>query len=171
MIEVSVDSIRVSLMSQHRVVVLRDIASPRYLPIWIGPAEAEAIAAELQGVRAPRPMTHDLLKNVLTHLGAHVTHITVDSLRGDTFYARIFLEVEGEISDIDSRPSDAIALAVRSQAPIYVSDEVLRHAGMEPEAGMTLDEDDKLAPYREFVDSLDLKLPGDEDAQADKDAR
>jgi hypothetical protein len=170
MIEVKVDSIRVSLMSQHRVVVLRDIASPRYLPIWIGPSEAEAIAAELQGIRAPRPMTHDLFKNALTHLGAQITHITVTTLRGDTFYARIFIEVSGEMTDLDSRPSDAIALAVRARAPIYVSDEVLLQAGMEPEAGISIDEDDKLAPYREFVDSLDLNLPGDEDVQTGKDA-
>jgi bifunctional DNase/RNase len=170
MIEVKVDSIRVSLMSQHRVVVLRDIASPRYLPIWIGPSEAEAIASELQGMRAPRPMTHDLLKNALAHLGAQIMHVTVTSLRGDTFYARIFLDVGGKISDLDSRPSDAIALAVRAQAPIYVSDEVLRTAGMEPESGISIDEDDKLAPYRDFVDSLDVKLPGDEDTQTGRGA-
>jgi hypothetical protein len=167
MIEVKVDSIRVSLMSQHRVVVLRDIASPRYLPIWIGPAEAESIAAELQGVRAPRPMTHDLFKNALTHLGAHITQVTITMLRGDTFYARIYMQVDREMTDIDSRPSDAIALAVRARAPIYVSDEVFRAAGMEPEEGIVLDEDDKLAPYREFVDSLDLKLPGEDDAPKD----
>lgn len=169
MIEVRVDSIRVSLVSAHRVVVLRDTSSPRYLPIWIGPFEAEAIAAELQGVRAPRPMTHDLLKNVLAHLGAQVTHVLITSLRGDTFYARIFLDAAGQITDIDSRPSDAIALAVRTQSPIFVAEEVLAQAGLEPDPGIRLDEEDKLAPYREFVENLDLDLPGDENPETDKD--
>lgn len=170
MIEVRVDSIRVSLVSQHRVVVLRDVASPRYLPIWIGPFEAEAIAAELQGLRAPRPMTHDLLKSVLAHLGAQVTHVLITSLRGDTFYARIFLDVGGQVTDIDSRPSDAIALAVRTQSPIFVAEEVLAQAGLEPDPGISLDEEDKLAPYRDFVESLNLDLPDDENPETDEDA-
>jgi len=163
MIEVTVSSVRISLMSQHRVVVLKDAATSQYLPIWIGPFEAEAITAELQGVRVPRPMTHDLLRNVITQLGAQVTHVAVTALRADTFFARIYLDAGGQEVEVDSRPSDAIALAVRAAVPIYVSESVLAEAGMEPEAGLSLDEDDKLAPYREFVEKLDL--PGAESTE------
>lgn len=165
MIEVTVDSVRVSLFSQHRVVVLRDVTSLRYVPIWIGPFEAEAIAFELQGKRAPRPMTHDLLHNVITSLGAVISHVVVTELRNDTFYARIFLESDGQRLEVDARPSDAIAVAVRAGAAVYVSDDVMAQAGLVPEAGLDVEEDDGLAPYRDFVESLDLDLPGEEDSR------
>ncbi len=167
MIEVVVDSVRVSLFSQHRVVVLKDVVSSRYVPIWIGPFEAEAIAFELQGKRAPRPMTHDLLQDIVSSLGAVVSHVLVTELRNDTFYARIFLEDDGRRVEVDSRPSDAIALAVRSEAAIYVSDDVMAQAGLVPEPGLDIEEEDKLAPYRDFVESLDLELPGSEESDED----
>jgi bifunctional DNase/RNase len=166
MIEVTVESVRVSLMSQHRVVVLKDKESPRYLPIWIGPFEAEAITIELQGVRVPRPMTHDLLRNVIVQLGARISQVAVTDLKDDTFYACVFLEVNGDQMTVDSRPSDAIALAVRAGASILVADEVMEQAGLEPEPGIDLEgEEEKLAPYRDFVESLDVNLPDDEESE------
>ncbi len=164
MIEVVVDSVRVSLVSQHRVVVLKDVVSARYVPIWIGPFEAEAIAFALQGKHAPRPMTHDLLRNMISHLGAAVSHVVVTELRDDTFHARIVLVENGRQTEVDARPSDAIALAVRADAAIYVSEDVMARAGLVPEAGLDIEEQDKLAPYRDFVESLDIDLPEDEDS-------
>ena len=113
MVELTIESIRVSLMNYQRVVILRDKSSDRYLPIWIGAAEADAIAVQLQEVAVARPLTHDLLRSVIDTLGAHVNHVIVNDLSNDTFYARIVLDVNGGSMEIDSRPSDAIALAVR----------------------------------------------------------
>ena len=117
MIEVKIDSIRVSLMSQHRVVVLKDVDTDRYLPIWIGPFEADAITIQLQGVQVARPLTHDLLKSVIDEMGATISHVMVNELKNDTFFARIVMDVNGQSMEIDARPSDAIALAVRANAP------------------------------------------------------
>ena len=115
MIEVTIDSIRVSLMSQHRIVVLKEIDAERFLAIWIGPDTAEAITMQLQEVSVARPMTHDLLKNTITEMGAKISHIMINALRNDVFYAQIVLDIEGKSIEIDSRPSDALALAVRSE--------------------------------------------------------
>ncbi|MFP3853262.1 MAG: bifunctional nuclease family protein, partial [Anaerolineales bacterium] len=109
MVEVEIDSIRVSLMSQHRIVILKDTMSERFLPIWIGPYEAEAITVSLQEMEVARPLTHDLLRNVLQTLGAEVQRVNITELRDDVFYARIIVEVDGETLEIDSRPSDALA--------------------------------------------------------------
>lgn len=164
MIEVSVDSIRVSLISQHRVVVLRELESDRYLPIWIGPCEADAITIALQGVEIPRPLTHDLLKRVVDEMGGNISHILVNDLREDTFYARIVMDVNGRHSEIDSRPSDAIALAVRADVPIYIVEDVMERAGVEPteeeeipdDVSLTPEEEEKLDVFRDFVETLDL---------------
>ena len=159
MIEVTVDSVRASLMSQHRVVVLRELTSSRYLPIWVDPAVAEAITTELQGVAAPRPMTQDLLRNVLEDLGAQVEYIVVDEIRSEVFIATIVLKFDGRTITIDARPSDAIALAVRTRSTIYVDDEVMQSASLTPEPGIPMDAEgtgDGLAPYREFLESLDI---------------
>jgi hypothetical protein len=158
MIEVKVDSIRVSLMSEHRVIVLKAVDKERYLPIWIGPYEAEAIAIKLKGVNIARPLTHDLLKNVIGKLEGDISHILVNDLRDDTFYALITVKVNGRLLEIDSRPSDAIALAVRADAPIFVADEVMRRAGILPEDDIieTGVEDEDLSAFRDFVDSLNL---------------
>src|SRR4030042_707861 len=126
----SIESIRVSLMNYQRVVILKEKASDRYLPIWIGPAEADAIAVRLQDVSVARPLTHDLLRSVIDALGARVNCIVVNDLSNDTFYARIVLDVDGKSLEIDSRPSDAIALAVRAQVPIYAEESVLEKAGV-----------------------------------------
>ena len=175
MVEVTIDSIRVSLMSQHRVVVLKEIDTERYLAIWIGPDTAEAIHMHLQSVAVARPMTHDLLKNVVTEMGATVSHIIINDLRNEVFYAQIVLDIDGRNIDIDSRPSDALALAVRANAKIFVNNEVMEKASIVPETGIDLDaepsnfefgqlqeetsgtkEDENLDAFRDFVDSLDL---------------
>ena len=111
--EMQIDSIRLSIMNYQRVVILKDKSSDRYLPIWIGPAEAESIAVKLQDMATPRPLTHDLLNLVITSLGGSVSHIVVSDLLDDTFYAKIHIQLNGNTYEIDCRPSDAIALAVR----------------------------------------------------------
>jgi len=157
MIKVTVDSIRVSLMSEHRVIVLKDINAERYLPIWIGPVEAEAIAIRLQNRRYPRPLTHDLLNNVIAEMGGEVNHIVVNDMRNETYYARIFVNLGDEQLEIDSRPSDAIALAVRANAAIFVEERVMAEAGITPEESIEEDVDvEDLAAFREFVNDLDL---------------
>lgn len=168
MIEVTIDSIRVSLLSQNRIVVLKEEHSERFLPIWIGPFEADAITLQLQGMEAPRPLTHDLLKSVIETLGAEVLHIVINSLERNTYFARIVLDMNGETMEIDSRPSDAIALAVRVSVPIYVAEEVMEQAGMMPEEEMSLSEEgerrseysesstEDLGAFKDFVEGLDL---------------
>ena len=156
MIEVTVDSIRASLMSQHRVVILKDVDDERYLPIWIGPFEAEAITLELQQVELTRPLTHDLLKAVITGMGARVSHILVNELRNDTFYACIVLDNNGHSLEIDSRPSDAIALAVRAKAPIFVAESVMEKAAITPDEGISCSDEKTLSVFRDFVETLDL---------------
>ena len=133
MVEVTIDSVRVSLMSQHRVVVLREIDGERFLPIWIGPFEADAITIELQGVEVARPLTHDLLKSLINLLGAEVQRVVINDLNNDTFYARIVLDVDGDDIEVNSRPSDAIALAVRCSVPVLVADHVMDKASIMPE--------------------------------------
>lgn len=166
MIEVIIDSIRVSLMSQHRVVVLKDVNSERYLPIWIGPCEAEAITVKLQDMPTPRPLTHDLLKSVIQELGGRVVHILISDLRQDVYYARIVVDVAGEQLEIDSRPSDAIALAVRVSAPIFVSETVMDRAATEPDEDVEKEaasetpasevDESRLSAFADFVDTLDF---------------
>lgn len=157
MIQVTVDSIRASLMSQHRVVILKEVDSERYLPIWIGPFEAEAITLELQQVELARPLTHDLLQAVITAVGARVSHVLVNELRDDTFYARIVLDNNGQPLEIDSRPSDSIALAVRAKAPIFVAEPVMERAAITPDEGIGPSPDEaELSVFRDFVETLDL---------------
>ena len=157
MIEVKVDSIQVSLMSEHRVIILKDINVERYLPIWIGPYEAEAIALRLRNIEVARPLTHDLLNNVISKMGGEVSHIIVNDLHDDTFYACINVNVNGHKLEIDSRPSDAIALAVRANTPIFVEEDVMAQAGITPEVDVSEDADDEtLSAFRDFVDGLDL---------------
>ena len=168
MIEVSIDSIRVSLMSQHRVVVLKEVDSNRYLPIWIGPFEADAITLQLQGVQVARPLTHDLLKGVIDKMGATISHVMVTELKNDTFFAQIIMDVDGKSIEIDSRPSDAIALAVRVKAPLFVAEEVMNSASIVPETSLeeagiqgdaepiSEEEEESLSAFRDFIDELDL---------------
>ena len=157
MIEVKIDSIQVSLTSEHRVIILKDIKTERYLPIWIGPYEADAITIRLQSVEVSRPLTHDLLKNVIGEMGGEVSHIVVGDLRNDTFYARISVKINGRQLRIDSRPSDAIALAVRVNVPIFVEEDVMAQAGITPETDVSEEADvEELSAFRDFISNLDL---------------
>jgi bifunctional DNase/RNase len=133
MLEVAIDSIRVSLMSQQRIVILRERNAERYLPIWIGVYEAESITIALQEVEVARPLTHDLMKNIFTELNARIVQVEVVALKDDTFYGNIVAEVNGRTLNIDSRPSDALAIAVRSHVPILVAKSVMDVAGIIPE--------------------------------------
>jgi len=162
MTEVVVDSVRASLISPHRMVILRDIDQDRYLPIWIGSYEADSITIELLGKTVPRPQTHDLLKLVIDAMGARVSHVLVNDLRDDTFFATIIIDMNGQKVEVDSRPSDAISLAVRVKAPLFVADGVMERAGIVPEEGILEMEgkgassEEDLSAFRDFVDSLDL---------------
>mgnify|MGYP001074447372 FL=1 len=158
MIEVEIDSIRVSLMSEHRVIVLKALENELYLPIWIGPYEAEAIAIRLKNVDISRPLTHDLLNNVIGEMGGDISHILVNDLRDDTFYAVISVSINGTTLEIDSRPSDAIALAVRAGVPIFVAETVMERASITPEDDITegAEDDEELSAFRDFVEGLDL---------------
>ena len=154
MFEMVIDSIRVSLMNYKRVVILKEKHSKRYLPMWIGTNEAEAIALKLEDVSVPRPMTHDLLCNSIESLGAKLDHVVVwDVNHEDTFMAKIVIDFKGDLIEIDSRPSDALALAVRTNAPIYAEDKVLDKAGLE------LDKNDQeLSSTETYADTKDKKL-------------
>ena len=172
--EMVIDSIRVSLVNYQRVVILKEKDSDRYLPIWIGAPEADSIAVKLQDVTVPRPLTHDLLGSVISSLGAGLVHISVTNIENDTFYATLFIRQDGKTVEVDSRPSDAIALAVRAQVPIYVSDEVLDKAGvMLDESGKPLlseegergaqspkvkeEELRRMSAFTEFINTLNLE--------------
>jgi len=165
MVEMSVESVRINLATNQRVVILKDAQGDRYLFIWIASAEAYSIAMELQGTAPQRPLTHDLLKTVIGELGGKLVSIIVSDLSEDIFYARLVLDANGRHVEIDSRPSDAIALAVRAKVPIYVAESVLDHAGVrlqneevEEEVApskATKEERDNLEVYREFINSLD----------------
>ena len=130
MLAMEIDSIRVSLMNYQRVVILKEKDAERYLPIWIGSPEADAIAVKLQDVSVPRPLTHDLLGSVITNLGGRVDHVIVSDLLNDTFFAKLVIARDENKVEVDCRPSDAIAIAVRSHVPIYVEDGVLDKAGI-----------------------------------------
>ncbi|HSM57566.1 MAG TPA: bifunctional nuclease family protein [Candidatus Sulfomarinibacteraceae bacterium] len=158
MIEVVIDSIRISLVSQHRIVMLKDIDSEQQLAIWIGPCEAEAITIELQNTEVARPLTHDLLKQAIEEMGGSISHILINDLRNQVFYATLFVDVDGELKEIDCRPSDSIALAVRAKAPIFVEEHVMEDAGIQPEPDLQeeVDEDESLDAFSDFVDTLDF---------------
>lgn len=166
-VEMNIESIRVSIMNYQRVVILKEKEAERYLPIWIGAAEADAIAVRLQEVSVARPLTHDLLKSAIDSLGGQVTSIIVNDLANDTFFARIMVDVNGRQLEIDSRPSDAIALAVRARVPIYAEESVLERAGvlLDQDDGSTSGEEHKrvdaeeierMSAFRDFIESLDL---------------
>ena len=161
----TIESIRVSMLNYQRVVILKEKAAERYLPIWIGPAEADAIAVKLQEYQVPRPLTHDLLGNIIGALGAAVSSIIVCDLQNDTFFAKIVLAFNGNQIEIDSRPSDAIALAVRVKVPIFAEEIVLEKAGIiiDPETGKPApareippEELERMSAFRDFIEGLDL---------------
>jgi uncharacterized protein len=183
MVEVVIDSLRVSLTNQQRVVVLHQKDSENYLPIWIGPYEAESITIALQEVEVSRPLTHDLLRNVFQKLQARIMRIEIYNLKDDVFFAHILVDSQNEIITIDSRPSDAIALAVRAHVPIYVDVDVMERAGIKPDQDVTEESDSesqegelaeaetdktdsvsqkRLSIFEDFLNGLDIDHPGDE---------
>lgn len=172
MIETVVESIRVSLVTQHRVVILKEVSGERHLPIWIGPFEAEAIAMELQSMVSARPLPYDLMKTIVNDMGGVIQQVLVTDLAQDVFYARIIIDQSGKRIEIDSRPSDAIALAVRVKVPIMVDETVMDKAGvtLDPEGeadGETAPERERtgedvpagsdLSVFRDFINSLDFE--------------
>jgi bifunctional DNase/RNase len=189
MLEVVIDSIRVSLMSQQRIVILREKDTERYLPIWIGVYEAESITIALQEVEVARPLTHDLLANVINQLDARVLRVEVVALRDDTFYGNIVAEKEGNQLNIDSRPSDALAIAVRAHVPILVARSVMESAGIIPEEDLqeqpaeetkpaqpakpaspepeTEGSEDRLSVFQDFLEGLDLDDSEENDEEND----
>jgi bifunctional DNase/RNase len=156
MVEVTVDRILLNPIAEYRVVMLKEVGAERYLPIFIGPCEADAIAIRLRGHKHPRPLTHDLLQNTITQMGGEVSRIVVNDMRNDTYFARIVVHTNGQEMDIDSRPSDAIALAVRCEAPIFVEEAVMEHS-ITPEQDMSAEaEGEDATAFQEFVNNLDL---------------
>jgi uncharacterized protein len=141
-------------------ILLKEISGIRRLPIIIGAFEAQAIALEIEGIKPPRPLTHDLLKQVIDNLGASIIEVIVDELRENTFYAKIILEMSSMTNEIDSRPSDAIALAVRAQAPIYVSESVMQIAAFVPS-----DENDKESITKEDIEKDEESVPMSKEAK------
>lgn len=148
MMELVIDSIRVSLLNHQRVVILKQKDTDRYLPIWIGPPEADAIAVRLQEVAVPRPLTHDLLHNSIKDLGGEIDHIVISSMENDTFFATIVVRQGDKTVEIDARPSDALALAVRAGAQIFAAPEVMEKCGvrLDKESGLAIVGTDDDAP-------------------------
>jgi uncharacterized protein len=181
MVEVVIDSIRVSLTNQQRIIILKEIDRERYLPIWIGPYEAEAITISLQEVEIARPQTHDLLKNIIHQLGAQLMRVEVISIRDDVFYGNLVIETNGTTFNIDSRTSDAFALAVRTHVPIFVAYDIMENDGIIPEKDLqaenplleeTIDSgepesEDRLSVFEDFLQNLEIdegpEEPGDEE--------
>ena len=153
-VEMKIRGLTMDPVTQMPIVVLKDVNGNTVLPIWVGIFEANAIALEIEKVSTPRPMTHDLLKTVLMGLEAGVRKVVVSDLREDTFYAVIWLEKDGELISVDSRPSDALALALRLDCPIYVEDAVLKNSKMTS----TVNEKVQSEELRKWLENL-----GDED--------
>jgi bifunctional DNase/RNase len=188
MIEVQIDSVRVHLMTPQRLVVLKQIGSERYLPIWVGPYEAEAITVALQEVEMIRPLTHDLLKNVFGAFNARIKRIEIIKLQNEIFYGNIVAEVDGREVNVDSRPSDAIALSVRAHVPILVHHTVMEEAGIIPEQDIPDEEmetpetkeaavpplspegTERLSVFEDFLEKLQFDKPDDKDKPDDDDA-
>ena len=183
LIEVQIDSVRVHLMTPNRLVVLKEVNAERYLPIWVGPYEAEAITIALQEVEMSRPLTHDLLKNVFTQLNARILRVEVVKLENDTYYGTIVADVNGGEIHVDSRSSDAIALAVRAHVPILVHPSVMEKASIQPEedmsqesippeknepAPLTQEGVERLSVFENFLEKLDFDKP-DESTDQDDD--
>ncbi|MBC7877288.1 MAG: bifunctional nuclease family protein [Anaerolineales bacterium] len=171
MIEVVIDSIRVHLMAPQRVVVLKQLNTERYLTIWVGPYEAEAITVALQEIEKVRPLTHDLIKNIFGAFNARVIRVEIIKLQDDIFYGNIVADVDGHEVNVDSRPSDAIAIAVRAHVPIFVHTSVMEAAGMLPDqdmpessaiqkrdtpAPLSDEASDRLTVFKDFIDKLDI---------------
>ena len=150
MVELSLVGVRVELPSNQPIVLLKEVDGDRYLPIWIGAVEATAIAFALQGIQTPRPMTHDLMRDILSETDVTVERVLISELVDQTFFATIRMSQNGKAMEVSSRPSDAIALAVRINAPIYSAEEVLDQAGIE----LKDEEETEVEKFREFLDQV-----------------
>ena len=188
LIEVKIDSLRVSLTNQQRIIVLKQVDNDRFLPIWIGPYEAEAITIALQEIEVSRPQTHDLVKNTITSLNAQLTRVVIKSLKDDIFYGELVIEIDEKELKIDSRPSDAIAIAVRAHVPIMVADKVMDEAsiipedvnkeddfmddeeGLEPESDQLILGKDRLSIFEDYLDTKLDQSDSDEDTSDDDDS-
>ena len=148
--EMLVHGVNLDMMTNQPVVILKDLDAKRFLPIWIGQFEATAILMELQGVQAARPLTHDLLRNMLDELDASIIKIVIDDIEDGTFYAKIHVKHDTSIQQVDARPSDAIALAVRMRAPIFASDKVVDKATIATDLG----EEDEVQKFRDFLENI-----------------
>jgi bifunctional DNase/RNase len=175
MIEVVVDSIRVSLMSQQRVVILREIDSDRYLPIMVGIYEAEHLTLALQEVEVSRPLTYDLFVNILDSLDAEVIHAEVVSLKDETYFGNIVINIDGTLHNIDSRPSDAMNLAIRLNVPIFVAEGVMDEAGLIPEddlAEALPDEEldsERLSVFENYLEQISPEESADKTDEEDSE--
>jgi hypothetical protein len=141
------------LVGKQPIVLLKTREGNRYLPIWIGQPEAAAILMKLQGATTPRPMTHDLLTEILSELDAQITRITVTELRENTFYAQVTVRLDGTEVEVDSRPSDAIALAIRAEAPIFAADQVIEESAIEFE-GDEVNEEEIVSEFKRFLEDV-----------------
>ena len=184
MVEVTIDSVRVSLTNQQRIVVLKEVNFERYLPIWIGPYEAESITIALQEIEVARPQTHDLLKNLIISMNARLKRVEISELKDDVFYGNLVVDQDGNEINVDTRPSDALALAVRSRVPIFVSKDVMESAGIIPEIEPGGDEEsteqeieemkqemeseERLSVFEDFLQNLDIEDSGDDDDDSEK---
>lgn len=182
MIEVEIDSVRVSLTNQQRIVILKQVNEERYLPIWIGLYEAEAITIALQEIQVARPQTHDLLKTLIQSLHARLVQVEVVSLSEDVFYGNLILEINDQQKQVDCRPSDAIALAARMRVPIMVSEEVMIQAGIVPEEDISEEdaemqrerpaadlEDENLDIFEDFLENFNIDDIGSQEDDEEED--
>jgi uncharacterized protein len=151
--EMVIYGVSFDLVGKQPIVLLKTSEGNKFLPIWIGHPEAAAILMKLQGASTPRPMTHDLVTDMLGQLDAHVVRITVTELRESTFYAQITVQQDGSEIEVDSRPSDAIALAIRADAPIFVADRVIEESAIEFE-GEEVNEEEIVTEFKKFLDNV-----------------
>jgi bifunctional DNase/RNase len=162
--EMDIYGVSFDLVGKQPIVLLKTKDGNRYLPIWIGQPEAAAILMKLQGASTPRPMTHDLVTEILSELDAQVTRITVTELRENTFFAQVTVQLDGREIDVDSRPSDAIALAIRAEAPIFAADHVIEESAIEFE-GEDVNEEEIVSEFKRFLDDVSP----DQFAEVDED--
>src|SRR6187397_513390 len=154
--EMDIYGVSFDLVGKQPIVLLKTKDGNRYLPIWIGQPEAAAILMKLQGASTPRPMTHDLLTEILSELDARITRITVTELRENTFYAQVTVQLDGTEVEVDSRPSDAIALAIRAEAPIFAADQVIEESAIEFEGDEVNEEEieSRVSEFKQFLDEV-----------------
>jgi uncharacterized protein len=162
--EMDIYGVSFDLVGKQPIVLLKTKDGNRYLPIWIGQPEAAAILMKLQGATTPRPMTHDLVTEILGELDAQVTRITVTELRENTFYAQVTVQMDGREIDVDSRPSDAIALAIRAEAPIFAADSVIEESAIEFE-GEEVNEEEIVSEFKRFLDDVSPEQFADVDEE------